>query len=126
MARRRIIHEEEVEEEKEKKPAFKPPKFDETEFLQTENKSAKMIYISLGIAVVAGLFSFALMRIFYSLDTDLHFTAPLVSPFIFAFLVVYLFKRFGINIKELEWKKWLENGFMFVLAWFVIWMLSMK
>lgn len=126
MARRRIIHEEEVEEEKEKKPAFKPQKFDETEFLQTENKSAKMIYISLGIAVVAGIFSFVLMRILYSLDTGVHFTVPLISPVLFAFLVVYLFKRFGIDIKELEWKKWLENGFMFVLAWFVIWMLSMN
>jgi hypothetical protein len=66
------------------------------------------------------------MRIFYSLDTGMHFTIPLISPVGFAFLVIYLFKRFGINIKELEWKKWLENGFMYVLAWFVIWMLSMN
>ncbi|MGA1819851.1 MAG: hypothetical protein ACMUHU_02460 [Thermoplasmatota archaeon] len=126
MARRRIIHEEEVEEEKEKKPAFQPSEFNETEFLQTENKSAKMIYISLGVAVVAGLVSFGIMRILYPFDTGLHFTIPLISPVGFAILVVYLFGRFGIDIKELEWKKWLENGFMYILAWFVIWMLSMN
>jgi hypothetical protein len=126
LARRRIIHEEEVEEVKDKKPAFKPTKFDEKEFLQTEMRSAKMIYISLGIALVAGLVSFGLMRIFHSLDTGLHFIIPLASPVGFAFLVIYLFKRFGIDIKELEWKKWLENGFMYVLAWFVVWMLSMN
>ncbi len=126
MARRRIIHEEEVEEEKEKKPAFKPTEFDEKEFLQTEMRSAKMIYISLGVAVVAGIVSFILMRILYSMDTGLHFTVPIISPIGFALLVIYLFKRFGIEIRELEWKKWLENGFMYVLAWFVVWMLSMN
>ncbi|MGA1792736.1 MAG: hypothetical protein ACMUHM_02195 [Thermoplasmatota archaeon] len=126
MARRRIIHEEEAEEEKEKKPAFQPSEFNETEFLQTENKSAKMIYISLGVAVIAGLASFGIMRILYPFDTGLHFTIPLISPVGFAILVVYLFGRFGIDIKELEWKKWLENGFMYLLAWFVVWMISMN
>ncbi len=129
MARRRIIHEEEeVEQEKEKdsKPAFKPSEFNETEFLQTENKSAKMIYISLGVAVAAGIFSFGLMRLLYWMDVDNFILIPLISPFLFAPVVAYLFKRFGINIRELEWKKWLENGFMYVLAWFVIWMLSMN
>ena len=129
MARRRIIHEEdekEQEKEKDAKPAFKPSEFNETEFLQTENKSAKMIYLSLGVAVLAGLFSFALMRLLYWLDVESFIIVPIVSPFLFAPLVAYLFKRFGINIKELEWKKWLENGFMYVLAWFVIWMLSMN
>ncbi|MGA1872430.1 MAG: hypothetical protein ACMUHY_02050 [Thermoplasmatota archaeon] len=128
MARRRIIHEEEEVEEKEKdkKPAFQPKEFNETEFLQTENKSAKMIYISLGAAVVAGIVSFILMRVLYSLDTGMHFTIPLISPVGFAILVVYLFNRFGINVRELEWKKWLENGFMFLLAWFVVWMISMN
>jgi hypothetical protein len=85
-----------------------------------------MIYISLGTAVAAGIFSFILMRIMYSLDTGMHFTIPMISPVGFAFLVVFLFKKFGIDIKELEWKKWLENGFMYLLAWFVIWMLSMN
>lgn len=126
MARRRIIHEEEAEEEKDKKPAFKPSEFNETEFLQTENKSAKMIYISLSVAVVAGILSFGLMKLFYHLDMGLHFIIPLVSPVAFAALVVYLFHRFGIDVKDLEWKKWLENGFMYLLAWFVVWMLSMN
>ncbi|MBN1389915.1 MAG: hypothetical protein JXA22_04660 [Candidatus Thermoplasmatota archaeon] len=126
MARRRIVHEEEPEAEKEKRPSFKPTEFNETEFLQTENKSAKMIYISLGVAVVAGIVSFGLMRLFYALDTGLHFIIPVVSPVAFAVLVIYLFHRFGINVRTLEWKKWLENGFMYLLAWFVIWMLSMN
>ncbi|MBN1538563.1 MAG: hypothetical protein JW939_00325 [Candidatus Thermoplasmatota archaeon] len=126
MARRRIIHEEKAEEEKEKRPAFQPSEFNETEFLQTENKSAKMIYISLSVAVVAGILSFGLMRLFYYLDTGLHFIVPIVSPVAFAVLVLYLFHRFGIDIRELEWKKWLENGFMYLLAWFVVWMLSMN
>jgi hypothetical protein len=129
LARRRIIHEEEEKEqekEKDSKPAFKPSEFNETEFLQTENKSAKMIYISLGTAVLAGLFSFGIMRFLYWLDFNSFLLVPIVSPFLFAPLVAYLFQRFGINIRDLEWKKWLENGFMYVLAWFVIWMLSMN
>lgn len=126
MARRRVIHEEEEKEEKTKKPAFKPSEFDETEFLQTENKSAKMIYISLAVALLAGIASFILMRVVLAAGSENYNTVPIIVPFIFAPIALWAFGKFGIDIKELEWKKYLENGFMFVLAWFAVWMVSMN
>ena len=129
MAKRRIIRhegEEEEEEEDKKKPAFKPPEFDETEFLQTENRSAKLIYISLSVAFAAGLVTYGFMSLLHAMDVDALFTIPLVVPVLFFGLTVYLFKRFGIDIKNLEWKKWLENGIMYFVAWFAVWLVSMN
>ena len=127
MARRRVIHEEEeVKDKKDKKPAFTPSKFDETEFLQTENKSAKMIYITLAIAAIAGIGSFIIMRIAYRMEMDSFMLVPIIAPFAFIPLVLYVFKRFSIDLKDLTWKKYLENGFMYVLAWFAVWMISMN
>ncbi len=129
MAKRRIIREESEEEEPEedkKRPAFKPPEFDETEFLQTENRSAKLIYISLATALVAGIVTFGFMTLLHSMGVGGLFTIPLIIPVIFAFVAVYMFTRFGIDVKNLEWKKWLENGFMYVVAWFAVWLLSMN
>ncbi|MFO8050543.1 MAG: hypothetical protein R6V01_02445 [Thermoplasmatota archaeon] len=126
MARRRVIHQEEEKEEKKTKPAFTPSEFDETEFLQTENKSAKMIYISLSVAFLAGIGSFVIMRAAHWLDLSSYMTVPIIAPFIFLPLVLYVFSRFDINIKELSWKKYLENGFMYLLAWFAVWMISMN
>lgn len=129
MAKRRIVRTEEDEEEEpqeDRKPAFKPPEFDETEFLQTENRSAKLIYISLSTALVAGIITYGFMTLLHSIGSDGVFTIPLIIPFIFFGVAVYIFTRFGIDIKALEWKKWLENGFMYVLAWFAIWLLSMN
>ncbi|MFW3146719.1 MAG: hypothetical protein ACMUIE_07910 [Thermoplasmatota archaeon] len=127
MAKRRIIREEaEEHKEEDKRPAFKPSEFDETEFLQTENLSAKMIYISLGVALLAGLVSYGIMTASYYLGVGPHLILPIASPVVFVALVLHLFRRFGIDIKEVQWKKWLENGFMYALAWFVVWMLSMN
>jgi hypothetical protein len=120
------VEEEEEKEEEQKKPAFKAPEFDETEFLQTENRSAKLIYISLGTAFVAGIVTFGIMTGLHMMELGGEFTIPLVIPFLFAVVAVYLFKRFGIDIKNLEWKKWLENGFMYVIAWFAVWLVSMN
>ncbi len=129
MAKRRIIRhegeEEEVEEEK-KKPAFKPPEFDETEFLQTENRSAKLIYISLAVALVAGIVTYGLMTLLHSMDVEAKFTIPIVVPFLFIGVAVFIFGKFGIDVKNLEWKKWLENGFMYFVAWFAVWLVSMN
>lgn len=128
MAKRRIVRPEMEEEEKEEKPAFVPPEFDETEFLQTENRNAKMIYLSLSIAVIAGIASFGLMRLVYLLmgDGNLHFILPIGVPLIFFGLVIYLFKRLGIDITNLDWKKWAENGFMYFATWAAIWIISMN
>lgn len=128
MARRRIIREEEEDEEEESKPAFEPSEFDETEFLQTENRNAKMIYTSLGVAVLAGIFSFIIMRGIHMIQPDgtLHFIIPVISPVIFVPLVLKLFVRFGIDYKSLDWKKYAENGFMYFATWAAIWVLSMN
>ncbi|MGA1822253.1 MAG: hypothetical protein ACMUIG_06980 [Thermoplasmatota archaeon] len=129
MAKRRIVRPEmEEEEEKESKPAFVPPEFDETEFLQTENRNAKMIYLSLAVAVVAGLVSFGLMKLVYLIsgDGNLHFMLPVGIPLIFFGLVIYLFRRLGIDISNLDWKKWAENGFMYFATWAAIWIISMN
>ena len=128
MARRRIIREEEEDEEEESKPAFEPSEFDETEFLQTENRNAKMIYTSLGVAVLAGIFSFIIMRGIHMIQPDgtLHFIIPVISPVIFVPLVLKLFVRFGIDYKSMDWKKYAENGFMYFATWAAIWVLSMN
>jgi hypothetical protein len=126
MVRQEAEEEEEEREEVTKKPAFKPPEFDETEFLQTENRSAKLIYISLGTAFAAGIVTFGIMTGLHMLDLGGEFTVPLVIPFLFAGVAVYLFGRFGIDVRNLEWKKWLENGVMFVVAWFAVWLVSMN
>jgi hypothetical protein len=129
LAKRRIIRKESEEPEKEeevKKPAFKAPDFDETDFLQTENRSAKLIYISLATAVLAGIVTFGLMTLLHITDIGGLFTIPLIIPVIFAGLTIYIYTKFGIDIRNLEWKKWLENGFMFTLAWFAVWLVSMN
>lgn len=129
MAKRRIIRhegEEEEQEEEKKKPAFKEPDFDETEFLQTENRSAKLIYISLSVAFFAGIATYGLMTLLHSMDVEAIFTIPLVVPLVFFAVTVYLFDMFGIDVKNLEWKKWMENGLMYFVAWFAVWLVSMN
>ncbi|HHD16038.1 MAG TPA: hypothetical protein ENK47_04955 [Euryarchaeota archaeon] len=133
MAKRRIVRPEKTPEddgkgdgEDKKKPAFKPPEFDETEFLQTENRSAKLIYISLGTALAAGIVTYFVMNLLHMAGAGGEFTIPLVVPVLFIFVAIMLFGKFGINVKNLEWKKWLENGFMYFLAWFAIWLISMN
>ncbi|MCU0799085.1 MAG: hypothetical protein MUC62_05380 [Candidatus Thermoplasmatota archaeon] len=125
MARRRNI-EGEVQAEEEEKKAFKPEEFDELDHMQKENRSAKMLGISLGVAILAGLGSFLIMRLAILIGGGFHLYVPLLSPVLMFALVIYLFSRFGIVIKTLDWKKWLENGAMYTLTWFVIWMLSMN
>lgn len=125
MARRRTMEGEPKAKEAVKDP-FQPDEFDETEHMQKENRSAKMLGISLGVAIVAGLVSFLLMRAALLVGGGFHLYLPLVSPVLFFGAVLYLFSRFGIVIKELDWKKWLENGAMYLLTWFVVWMVSMN
>jgi hypothetical protein len=128
VAKRRIVRPEMEEEEKEVKPAFVPPEFNETEFLQTENRNAKMIYLSLSVALVAGIVSFGIMRLVYALSDggNLHFILPVGVPILFFGIIIYLFKRLGIDIHSLDWKKWAENGFMYFATWAAIWIISMN
>ena len=129
MARRRIVREEEEDaEEKDTKPAFKPSEFDETEFLQTENRNAKMIYTSLGVALFAGILSFIIMRLTYLLQPDgnTHFMIPIIAPFLLIPIALKLFSKFGIDYKSLDWKKYAENGFMYFATWAAVWVLSMN
>ncbi len=126
MVRPEAEEEEEEKKEEHKKHAFKPPEFDETEFLQTENRSAKLIYISLATALAAGIVTFGIMTGLHMFGMGGVFVIPLIIPVIFAVVTVYLFSRFGIDVRNLEWKKWLENGFMYVVAWFAVWLVSMN
>ena len=126
MARRRMVRAEEPEKGQDEKPVFVPPEFDETEFLQTENRSAKMIYISLGIAVIAGILSYGIMTVLHLIGAGGKFIAPIAAPVLLVPVVLYLFHRFKIDLKALDWKKYLENGSMYLLTWFVIWMVSMN
>jgi hypothetical protein len=107
-------------------PLFKTPEFDETEFLQTENRSAKLIYISLSVAVLAGILSFLLMRIVYWAGSDLYRILPIAVPVVLLALVYYLMLKFRIDYRDLDWKKYLENGFMYVVTWGAIWIVSMN
>ncbi len=125
MARRRSLDSEAPEKEEEKR-SFKPEEFDELDHMQKENRSAKMLGISLGVAIMAGVGSFLLMRLALLIGGGFHLYLPLISPVLSFALVIYLFSRFGIVLRSLDWKKWLENGAMYVLTWFVIWMLSMN
>ncbi len=127
MAKRRIVRPEKKEEvEKKAKPSFVPPKFDETEFLQTENRSAKMIYISLGMSVVAALFSFVLMRVLFELDVSSYRTIPIIIPILCVPIGLFLFTRFGIDLKKQEKKKYFENAFMYAAAWMALFMIAMN
>ncbi len=127
MAKRRIVRPEAEEEvEKKVKPSFVPPKFDETEFLQGENRSAKMIYISLGMSMVAALFSFILMRVLFELDVSSYRTIPIIIPILCVPIGLFLFKKFGIDLKKLEKKKYFENGFMYAAGWVALFLIAMN
>ncbi|MDG6224374.1 MAG: hypothetical protein QCI82_02550 [Candidatus Thermoplasmatota archaeon] len=124
MARRRTVKDEEGPKAEE--PLFKMPEFDETEFLQTENRNAKMIYITLGMALLAGIISFIIMRIAHYLKLELFMIIPIAAPILLAGGVFFLFFKFGIDVSSLDWKKWLENGAMYVITWGAVWILSMN
>lgn len=124
MARRRTVKEE--ERPKAEEALFKRPEFDETEFLQTENRNAKMIYITLGMALIAGILSFVIMRAAHYLKLDVYLLLPIIAPIALAGGVLMLFSKFGIDIRALDWKKWLENGAMYVITWGAVWILSMN
>ena len=127
MAKRRIVRPQAEEEvEKKVKPSFVPPKFDETEFLQGENRSAKMIYISLGMSVVAALFSFVLMMVLFELDVSSYRTIPIIIPIVSVPIGLFLFKKFGIDLKKLEKKKYFENGFMYAAGWVALFLIAMN
>lgn len=127
MAKRRTVRREDGEKEETKeKPSFVAPEFDETDFLQTENRSAKMIYLSLASSLLAAVVSFFLMRGLYLLDVGNYRIIPVAVPIMMIPLVLYVFTRFGLDIKSLGWKKYLENGFMYFAAWAAVFLLSMN
>lgn len=111
MAKKRRKHEEEEE--------FTLPEFDEKEYLRKELVGAKVMLLTVILAVAAAVISYLLT------------IAGIVVVAFFAglaliFLLKYVVQGVGIDTTGYERKDWFGHGTTFFFAWLAIWVLLLN
>jgi len=111
MAKKRRKHEEEEE--------FKLPEFDEREFLRKELVGARIMLVTVVLAVIAAIVSYAFTL---SGVVVIAFFAGLAL----VFLLPYIVKLFRTETKGYTKRDWFGHGTTFFFAWLAIWVLLMN
>jgi len=111
MAKKRRKHEEEEE--------FELPEFDEKEFLRKELVGAKIMLVTVVLAVIAAGVSYA-----FTLANVV--VIAFFAGLALVFLLPYIVKFFRIETKGYTKKDWFGHGTTFFFAWLAIWVLLMN
>ncbi len=105
---------------KEEVPEWRPPEFDEVEYMRREIQGAKTSVVTIAWAIVGALISYGLL--FVGLHAALGFLAGL---FAMAGLY-YLLPFFGVRTKAFKRKDWAGHGVTYFFSWLAFWILLLN
>jgi hypothetical protein len=104
---------------KEEEYEFRPPEFDEKEFIQKEIRDTKTVLITVGYAALFGILATALAHVSNSL---------IGLSFLLVFVGLYSLKYFypflNIRTEEFQKKNWAGNVAWFFLTFLAVWILT--
>src|SRR2546426_1806026 len=104
---------------RDKSPDWKPPEFDEVEFMHKEMRAAKATILVVLWTVPSALLSFGLTVA----------GAPIVAFFAgigMMFLVKWIFPILKVDISQYKRKDWLGHGATFFFSWLAFWILLLN
>ena len=104
--------------EEEKEYEFRPPEFDEKEFIKKELRDAKTVFLTVGYAAATGLLA-AAIAIF---EPDLVFVG-LVLVLGGILSLRYFYPLVKVDIKEFTKKSWAANIAYFFFTFLAVWVL---
>ena len=103
--------------EKQEKEGFeyKPPEFDEEEYLRKEVRDSKTLLVTIAYAALIGIASYGVM-----------FTEVALAALLGIIAVVFLrhiYPLIGIDTSAIEKKQWAGNIVMYLFTWLAVWIL---
>ena len=104
---------------RDKSPQWKPPEFDEVEFMHKEMRAAKATILVVLWTVPSALLSFGLTVA----------GAPIVAFFAgigMMFLLKWIFPILNVDISAYKRKDWLGHGATFFFSWLAFWILLLN
>jgi len=94
---------------------YKPPDFDEEEYLRKEVRDTKTLLVTIGYAVVIGIASYGVMFTEVALAILLGFIAVV--------FLRHIYPLIGVDTSALEKKQWAGNILMYLFTWLAVWIL---
>lgn len=94
---------------------YKPPEFDEEEYLRKEIRDTRALLVTMGYAALIGIASFGVM-----------FTEVALAALLGIIAVVFLrhiYPLVGVDTSSLEKKQWGGNIVMYLFTWLAVWIL---
>jgi hypothetical protein len=94
---------------------YKPPEFNEEEYLKKEVRDTKALLVTIAYAVLIGIASYAVM-----------FTEVALAALLGIIAVVFLrqiYPLIGVDTSTLEKKQWAGNIIMYLFTWLAVWIL---
>jgi hypothetical protein len=114
MAKRR----KEKDEEEEDKP-FKPPKFDEKEFIKKEKRNIRATFIAFLFGCLMALVCFGFWALMGH-EVGYRWLLVLLVVVANATFLKYIFTRFNIDFSDFTKKNWFTNIMVYFFAWLLI------
>ena len=103
--------------EKQEKEGFeyKPPEFDEKEYLRKEVRDTKTLLVTIAYAALIGIASYGVMFTEVALAALLGFIAVV--------FLRHIYPLIGIDTSAIEKKQWAGNIVMYLFTWLAVWIL---
>jgi hypothetical protein len=94
---------------------YKPPEFNEEEYLRKEIRDTKTLLVTIAYAALIGIASYGVM-----------FTEVALAALLGIIAVVFLrhiYPLIGVDTSSLEKKQWASNIVMYLFTWLAVWIL---
>ena len=94
---------------------YKPPEFDEQEYLKKEVRDTKALLVTIAYAALIGIASYGVM-----------FTEVALAALLGIIAVVFLrhiYPLVGVDTSAIEKKQWAGNIIMYLFTWLAVWVL---
>ncbi|MDH3365962.1 MAG: hypothetical protein OEM29_08195 [Thermoplasmata archaeon] len=104
---------------KEEEYEFKPPEFDEKEFLKKELRDTRTVLMTVGYAALFGVFAAVLANLSSKL-----IGVSFLLVFIGLYSLKYFYPRINVKTEEFQKKNWAGNVAWFFLTFLAVWVLT--
>jgi len=103
---------------KEEEPEWKPPEFDEVEFMRKEISGARAAAAVVGWAILGALVSFVLFPVNWILAFFVGLLAVIGLFYVFPFV--------GIRTKTFQRRDWIGHGAIYFFSWLAFWIVLLN
>ncbi len=94
---------------------YKPPEFDEEEYIRKEVRDTKALLVTIAYAALIGIVSYGVMFTEVALAALLGFIAIV--------FLRHIYPLIGIDTSAMEKKQWAGNIVMYLFTWLAVWIL---